>query len=245
MPIMIDEMQPHAEYFIAVAALAIDEAKTHVSRPGQLEAVQLFYDSLYAWSRIIDAFRLFVSNRFGIFDTAPERAMGAQAAATEEFSKRILGNFTRLEELDQRDQLTFEQSTALADMQAAHRQWYKAWRGVRAIWSSESWRLDTQLLRNSVEPLVAGIWTSVRDIEKQADSNSVQDLSLLAQVETRISDSLWLVVFLGLAASIVMFAIFEVQIRRPIARVVAAIKAEAAGKENIVVPETLLAETRA
>jgi diguanylate cyclase (GGDEF)-like protein/PAS domain S-box-containing protein len=244
MPIMLDEMQPHAEYFIAFAALAIDDAKAHVSRPGQLEALQLFYDSLYAWSRMIDAFRLFVSNRFGIFDTSPETAMGAQAAATEEFSKRILGNFTRLEELDQRDQLTFEQSSALADMQAVHRQWYKAWRGVRAIWSSESWRLDTQLLRNSVEPLVAGIWASVRDIEKQVDSNSVQDLSLLAQVATRISDSLWLVVFLGLAASIVMFAIFEVQIRRPIARVVAALKAEAAGKENIVVPETVLAETR-
>ena len=41
-----------------------------------------------------------------------------------------------------------------------------------------------------------------------------------------------------------MFAIFEVQIRRPVARVVAALKAEAAGEENIVVPETLLAETR-
>jgi len=125
-----------------------------------------------------------------------------------------------------------------------HRQWHKSWREVRAIWSSESWRLDTQLLQNSVEPLFAGTWKSVREIEKEVDANSVEDLSLLAQVAARLSDWLWYAVLLGLAASILMFAIFELQIRRPIARVVSALKAEAAGEENIALPETRLAETR-
>jgi len=244
MPIMLDRMQPHTEEFIAVTALAIDEAKGHVSRPGQLEALQLFYDTLYAWSRMSDAFRLHVSNRFGIFDTSPEVAMGVQAAIVEDFSKRILGNLDRLAELDKRGLLRFEQSTSLENMQSLHRQWHKAWHEVRAIWSSESWRLDTQLLQNSVEPLFAGIWNGVREIEKEVDANSAEDLSLLAQLAARISDSLWLVVLLGLAASILMFAIFEVQIRRPIARVVAALKAEAAGEKNIAVPDSHLVETR-
>ena len=69
-------------------------------------------------------------------------------------------------------------------------------------------------------------------------------MSLLAQVAARLSDWLWYAVLLGLAASILMFAIFEFQIRRPIARVVSALKAEAAGEENIALPETRLAETR-
>lgn len=244
MPIMLDRMQPHTEEFIAVTALAIDEAKEHVSRPGQLEALQLFYDTLYAWSRMTDAFRLHVSNRFGIFDTSPEAAMGVQATLVEDFSKRIVGNLERLAELDKRGLLQFEQSTSLENMQGLHRKWHKAWREVWAIWSSESWRLDTQLLQNSVEPLFVGTWNSVREIEKEVDANSAEDLSLLAQVAARISDSLWLVVFLGLAASILMFAIFEVQIRRPIARVVAALKAEAAGEKNIAVPDSHLVETR-
>jgi diguanylate cyclase (GGDEF)-like protein/PAS domain S-box-containing protein len=244
MPIMLDRMQPHTEEFIAITALAIDEAKEHVSRPGQLEALQLFYDTLYAWSRMTDAFRLYVSNRFGIFNTSPETAMGAQSGAVEDFANRIHNNLARLAELDKRGLLRFEQSASLENMQSLHRQWHKTWREVKAIWSSESWRLDTQLLQNSVEPLFAGIWNSVREIEKEIDANSVEDLSLLVQVAAHISDSLWLVVLLGLAASILMFAVFEVQIRRPIARVVAALKAEAAGEENITVPETRLVETR-
>ena len=192
MPIMIDRMQPHNEEFIAITALAIDEAKEHVSSPGQLEALQLFYDSLYAWSRMIDAFRLYVSNRFGIFDASPEAAMGVQATITEEFSKRILANLARLAELDRRGLLQFEQSSALENMQNLHRQWHKAWREVQTIWSSESWRLDTQLLQNSVTPLFAGVWKSVREIETEVAASSAEDLSLLAQVAARIADSLWL-----------------------------------------------------
>jgi len=244
MSIMIGRMQPHTEEFTAVTALAIEDAKEHVSRPGQVDALQLFYDTQYSWSRMTDAFRLYVSNRFGIFDTSPEAAMGIQTAAVEDFSKRILGNLTRLAELDQRGLLQFEQSTALVSMQGLYRQWLKAWREVRAIWSSESWRLDTQLLRNSVEPLFAGAWNNVREIEKEVDANSVEDLSLLTQAATRLSESLWVVVLLGLAVSILMFAMFELQIRRPIARVVAALKAEAAGEHDITVPDTHLVETR-
>ena len=244
MPIMIDRMQPHNDGFIAIAALAIDEAKEHVSSPGQLEALQLFYDSLYSWSRMIDAFRLYVSNRFGIFDVSPEAAMGVQATNTEEFSKRILANLARLAELDRRGLLRFEQSSALENMQNLHRQWHKAWREAQTIWSSESWRLDTQLLQNSVTPLFAGVWKSVREIETEVAASSVEDLSLLAQVAARIADSLWYVVLLGLVASIFMFVIFEAQIRRPIARVVAALKAEAEGRTDVAVPETSLQETR-
>ena len=244
MPIMLDRMQPHAESFIAITALAIEEAKGHVTSPGQLEALQLFYDTLYSWSRTTDAFRLYVANRFGIFDTTPEAAMGVQAAIVEDFSERILGNLARLAELDRRGLLRFEQSTALEDMYGLHRQWYKAWREVRATWASASWRLDTQILQNSVEPLFARTWSSVRETEKEVDANSAEDLSLLTQVAVRLSDSLWLVVLLGLAASMLMFAIFETQIRRPIARVVAALKAEAAGEKHITVAETHLVETR-
>ena len=244
MPIMINRMQPHTEEFIAVTAIAVEEAREHISRPGQIEAQQLFYDTLYAWVRMTDAFRLYVSNRFGIFATSPQAAMGTQAAIVEEFSKRILGNFARLADIDKRGLLQFEQSTALENMHSLHQQWHKAWHEVQAIWASASWRLDTQILQNSVEPLFARIWNSVRETEKEVGANSAEDLSLLTQVAVRLSDSLWLVVLLGLAASMFMFAIFETQIRRPIARVVAALKAEAAGEKHIAVPETSLVETR-
>jgi diguanylate cyclase (GGDEF)-like protein/PAS domain S-box-containing protein len=129
-------------------------------------------------------------------------------------------------------------------MHALHRDWYKSWRNVKAIWSSESWRLDTQLLQNSVQPLIARIWNGVRELEKDVDANSAEDLSLLAQVAANLSESLWLLVLMGLAVTSIIFLVFEVQIRRPIARVVAALRAEAAGEENIVVPKTQLVETR-
>ena len=244
MPIMIDKMQPPAQEFFSVAALALDETRTQISQPGQPEAQQLFYDTLYAWSRMINAFRMFVSNRFGIFDASPEESMAAQQAVLEDFSERVARNLVLLSDLQKRGLLQFQQEISLEEMQVLHRDWYKSWHNVKAIWSSESWRLDTQLLQNSVQPLIARAWSSVREIEKDVDANSAEDLSLLAQVAGHISDSLWLLVLMGLAVTSIIFLVFELQIRQPIARVVAALRAEAAGQENIVVPKTQLVETQ-
>ena len=244
MPIMIEEMQPQVQMFFSATALALDEAQEQISQPGQPEAQRLFYDTLYAWSRMVTAFRVYVSNRFGIFDASPEESMAAQQAVLEDFSERVERNLAQLANMEKRGLLQFQQELSLREMRALHRDWYKLWREVKAIWSSESWRLDTQLLQNTVQPLIARAWNGVREIEKDVDANSAEDLSLLAQVAERISDSLWLLVLMGLAVTSIIFLVFEIQIRQPIARVVAALRAEAAGEENIVVPKTQLVETQ-
>ena len=244
MPIMTEKMQPAAQEFFSVATLALDEARDQISQPGQPEAQHLFSDSLYAWSRMIGAFRLFVSNRFSIFNASAEKSMGDQQAVLEDFSERVGRNLVLLTAMQKNGLLQFQQEASLQEMRAMHRDWYKSWHDVKAIWTSASWRLDIQLLQNSVQPLIARAWSGVREIEKDVGANSDEDLSLLAQVAGRISDSLWLLVVMGLAVTSIIFLIFEYQIRQPIARVVAALRAEAAGEENIVVPKTQLIETQ-
>ena len=244
MPIMINKMQPAVQEFYTAAALALNEAENLISQPYQVEAQRLFYDALYAWSRTVDSVRLYVSGRFGIFDASAEVGMTTHAAALEDFAERVMHNLAQLSALQKQGRLQLQQEQSLEEMQAAYHSWYKSWRHVKAIWSSESWRLDTQLLQNRVQPLIADIWKGLREIEKDIDANSTEDLSLLAQVAGGISNSLWLLVLMGLALTFIIFLVFELQIRRPIARVVTALRAEAAGQANIVVPKTQLVETQ-
>jgi len=243
-PIMMDNMQPRVQEFISLATLALDEAQEQLQQPGQVEVQRLFYDTLYAWSRMVDAFRLYVSNRFGIFESQPEKAMAAQATVLEEYSVRVTRNLSRLAELDKQGLLQFQQTLSLEQMVRLHREWHSAWRKTRTMWGSENWRLDTPMLQKVVQPLTVRIWSNIREVEKSVDANSAEDLSLLAQVAEQISRSLWLLVMVGLVVAALGLLIFELQIRRPIARMVTALKAEAAGKENVVVPETRLVETQ-
>jgi len=244
MPIMFERMQPRVERFFGIAMLAIDEARDRLDQPGQAEVLQLFYDSLYAWTRMTDAFRLFVSSRFGIFDGSIEAAMHTQHEQVENFAERVQRNLKRLDEIEVAKGLEFQQSLSLAEMRVLHREWYRAWKDARTIWSSDRWRFDTHQIQNAVQPLTERSWRQVRDIRQDIDGHAAEDLSLMARLATHVSEWLWMIVGFGVVATVLLFMVFEAQIRRPIARVSAALKAEAEGRADIAIPETSLRETR-
>jgi len=243
-PIMINQMQPRNLEFVSLATLALDEAEERLDRPIQRTVYRHFSEARYIWSRMVDNFRLYVSSRLGVFDSSPEAAMKGQAQDLEDYAERVAIHLVALAEMEKQNQLEFQQSESLAKMQVLHRDWLRYWQQVHAIYSSERWRIDTPMLQDGIQPLFGRVWSSLRAVEKELDSRSAGDLTLLAQVATNISESLWLLVLAALALSAVVLLIFEVQIRRPIAHVVAALKAEAAGEKNISMPETHLAETR-
>jgi diguanylate cyclase (GGDEF)-like protein/PAS domain S-box-containing protein len=244
MPVMFDRMQPPAEQFFAVAMLAVDEAREGITRPGQTEALSLFYDTLYTWTRMVDAFRLFISNRFGIFDGSIETAMRVQNERVVSFSDRIGRNLAQLGKLDDKGVLEFQQQLSLAEMRQLHRDWLGAWREARSIWNSDRWRFDTHILQNEVRPLLEGSWGHLHDLQKTVDESSTEDLAAMARLATAITDWLWLLVLFGALMAALMVVFFEHQIRRPIARVVSALKAEAAGRTDVTIPRCALVETR-
>ena len=243
-PVIIGQMQPRNSEFVSLANLAVDEADSRLGQPVQRDVYRLFVDTRYAWVRMIDVFHLYVSSRFGIFDHSPEAAMQTQARNLEGFAERVDRNLAALAEMEKAGKLEFQQSESLGKMRVLNREWRRYWQQVHAIYGSERWRTDMPLLRENIQPLFGRIWTSIRAIESDLDAHSVDDLARLAQVAIGFSDSLWLLVLAALMLSAVMMLVFEAHIRRPIARVVAALKAEAAGKENIAIPVTGLVETQ-
>ena len=242
--VMLGRMQEPAVLFMSEASVGIDQGYEYYTSPGQREALRHFSDALYAWSRMIGAFRLYVSNRFGIFDSSPERAMKNQEAMVTNYSERVMANLAVLDRLDKKGQLEIQQSAALESMHDRFRDWHDGWTSARHLWSSDRWRLDTPMMRDHIRPHINLIWTTVRDIEKQISAHSAQDLALMAGLAGNVSQALWLQVLAGVFTVGIALLLFEAQIRRPIARVVKALKAEAAGEKNIVVPETRLVETR-
>jgi diguanylate cyclase (GGDEF)-like protein/PAS domain S-box-containing protein len=244
MPVMTEQMQPLTPEFVSLASLAVDEAVENPALPHQIAIERHFRDSQYAWSRMIDAFRLFVSNRFGIYDTSPENAMRVQIDAAREYAVRVRQNLDQLAGFRARGLLQIQQTESLEQMQGLLKRFLKHMQQAEAIWSSESWRLDSQIMQNQVKPLLESLWSRLRRIENAIDSHSTQDITMIAQAARALSESFWIVMLIGLAASAVAFFAFETQIRRPIARVVDALKAEAAGDMGVLLPVTKLAETR-
>ncbi|HEX9628086.1 MAG TPA: EAL domain-containing protein [Acidiferrobacterales bacterium] len=244
MTIMMDAMQPGADEIISLTSLSMDEARDRGDDPVQAEIYRLFADIRYSWVRIIGAFRLYVANRFGIFSVTPEVGMRAQASVVGLFAERVDLNMKRLEELAAQNRLEFQQSDALPRIRVQHRKWFEAYRQVMRIYSSDRWRSDVPLLRDHVQPLFVGLWETLREIEQSVAWDSASDIAATTRVADKISTSLWLLVVFGAGLAVLGVLIFELQIRRPIARVARALRAEAAGDTDTGLPKTDLQETQ-
>lgn len=131
--------------------------------------------------------------------------------------------------LDRHGQLDLQQSLSLQQMRNAHREWQKQYQQVAAIFTSERWRSDTPLMRDTIQPLFNQAWSGVREIEATIESRSTENLSSVTHVADILSRAIWLLAAVGLAVAALGYLLFELGVRRPVARVARALKAEAIG----------------
>jgi diguanylate cyclase (GGDEF)-like protein/PAS domain S-box-containing protein len=242
-PVMVGKMLPAATEFYTAATLAMDEARDNKHEPGQDELLQMFADVRHVQTLLAGAFRLWVANRAGAFGEV-EESMRAQAANIEMYSERIETLLALLEKRFQEGVLGLQQEESLKQMRATHSVWRKSYRVVHPIYNSDRWRADVPLLRDRVQPLFAHLWEAVRELDRETEKRATRDIAATTEVADRLSGSLWLLVLAALAITGGGMLIFELHIRRPLARVGMALKAEAAGQADAPLPHTHIAETR-
>jgi diguanylate cyclase (GGDEF)-like protein/PAS domain S-box-containing protein len=243
MPTMLTYMLPAANEFQNAASRGLDESREARDKSEQVQVYDHFTEARYTWTQLIGAFRLWVANRFAVFGEV-ENSMRAQASNIELYAEQVDYHLKALAALERQGQLGVFQSEALAVMRASLTTWLKHYRQVHKIYTSEHWRTDVPLLRDSIHPLFMRAWKGLRTLQQEIEAYSGQDIESTTQVADEVSRTLWLfvlIIFLVVAAG---SAVFELQIRRPLARLARALKDEAAGATDVTLPTTQTTETR-
>ncbi len=242
MPVMLERMLPAYMKFYSAATLAMEEADASPGDPVQGQLGRLFGDARHAFTLMVGDFRNYVANRFGVFGEI-ESAMRAQSANLALHAELTRGYLHRLEEHNQQRQLGLQQEESLAKMRQSFADWLQAYEQVSAIYTSERWRTDTPLLRDTIHPLFTRCWETIRALYKEVDARLAQGVSVLSQTADRLSRTFWLLAALGVLVTLAGYLIFEYTVRRPIAGVAEALRAEAEGRAEVAVPEARTIET--
>ncbi len=242
MPVMVNHMLPANDSFYTAATLAMDEADDFRSREDQAEIRRLFADTRHTWTLMIGAFRTWVSNRFFIFGE-PESSMRVQAANIALYAEGVERLLMQLSERNNRRLLEFQQSESLATMRALNSEWQRRYREVQAIMGSERWRTDLPMLRDVVHPLFLQVQESTDRLQSAIDAFSARDMGALGRIADELSYTLWLLALIGIAVTASGYLLFERTVRRPLATVAAALKAEAQGASDVVILDTSISET--
>lgn len=242
--IMRNELHPATIEIITQTTLAMEESETAAHSTAQDEVHQHFADSRYAWSLVNANFRLYVANRFGILSNAPATDMAKQRNDILQYLERIEANLVKLAELDKRGALEFQQQESLGRLRPLVKQWRDGFRKATAIFESDRWRLDVPLMRDTIYPLFSRCWENLIALQKELDVRQDEDIQDTTEMAGMLANSLWLLALFSVLLVAAGVLAFEWHIRRPIARVASALKAEAEGATDIALPATSTVETR-
>ncbi len=243
--IMVNTLNPLNMEFSSTIAGAINETNNIKTTLEEQQIVRLFNEVRYLWSQRISFFRMFSAARVGVYNATIESSLSSHVDDIETFNRQILAALNQLKQYDARGSLEFEQSVALNELFRIQKEWNKGYQQAKSIiMSSENWRLDTPVMRNKINPLFVKMWQALQEVTVEVEQRAADDIGSTTQIANQVTTYLWLLTIAVLIVALFGTLVFETQIRRPILRVIRAIKAEADGKANIVLPQSPIAETR-
>jgi diguanylate cyclase (GGDEF)-like protein len=236
-----DLMQPNRNNLNNALALVLDDPSTKDKLIKQPKIYNTFISLRHLWSQTLSNFRMYLANRVGSFN---EDSLPIQEKAIETMYQELETYFAQLREYDDAGELSFEVSAALEDIQRSAEGWYKGYLAVKEVHNSGAWRADTRFIKERIEPRlqeIDGLLASLDKAIEMSGNRDLQELARVAKLQTTI-----LLVITGFGLTAIMLTILSLQrmVFRPIESVARALKAEAFGKDGVLLPTVRTRETQ-
>ncbi|HHJ16708.1 MAG TPA: EAL domain-containing protein [Gammaproteobacteria bacterium] len=243
--IMQDEMLPHHLAFISAVDTALDQVIDGSPHdPAQHKLYQLLVELQRTWQQLVSEFRLYISNRMGMYPGTPAAGMLARATNIEVYSAQIDKLMQKLAQHRKNGAFEFDISAAYQDMQSSLNAWRKGYQQVDVILASDNWRTDIALLNDFINPLLSRFREQLSTLQLELSINTARDITRLTQVARRLSDSVVVLAIIGITFVISGFVFFNRALLSPIGQVTHALKKVSRSATGAQVPESSLKEIR-
>lgn len=236
------EMLEHSRDFVTQLDTAIViYSKQKSLKPYQNNVNRVLIDVRDKWLRMINLFRLFITNRIGEFY---DDATQTQISDVQAFYDKVEQQLKQLDIYNQRYTLDLEVSQAIENMLSLSEQWHKNFKQVLLIYTQGRWRGDIPLVNDQINPLFSQVFDKLDQLENELKKASDLDVVNQTQVSRSIINSLWGMALFVLVVGALSYLMLELNIIRPIAKVARSLKAEAKGLEVIELPDEQAIEIR-
>ena len=234
-------MQPNRNNLNNAIALVLDDPITKHQLMDQPEIYNAFINLRHLWTQTLSNFRMYLANRVGSFN---EASLPIQEKAIETMFQELKIYLDRLREFDETGQLSFEVSAALEDIQSSIQGWYEGYLAVKEVHNSGAWRADAKFVKETIEPRLNEIDNLLLKINQAIETSGNRDLQELAKVAKMQTTILQIITGFGLAAILLTILSLQRLVFRPIDSVARALKAEAFGKDGVMLPTVRTKETQ-
>ena len=202
---------------------------------------QLLIDLRYHWTTMISTFRMYVLNQLNAFQ---ESYRVNQLHALTELQNVIKSKLATLKELESGEQLNFTTTIAVEKFHPAALEWIKTFSRVKKINESDTWRTDSIIYQQELEPKIEKINTLLRILDLGIERFSQNDLTTLSKVAQLQVKLVWIAVIFGLFILLIGFVFLVKLVLNPIEEVTQALKDESKGLKTTLRPNISILETK-
>lgn len=240
--LMDDTLAPANANFQTAVQLALDEIAADPDTPSQ-DIHRAFENTRHAWTQMINAFRLYVVRRAGIYNNTE---LGLEYAGHDvvlllELTQQ---NLRQVSELEKTGKLGLQASESLHQLQKLAVTWTQGFEDFRLMQESKHWRNDIPLIQDVVQPLFAEIWGRLDRIDEQLEAGAEQDVSSWTDIGLLLNRNLLLLSILATIFISLGFIFFERTVLKPLSQITIAMKAIAQGEPHARLPRANSIEAR-
>jgi len=230
-------MRPSRVIFINAVSIALAESENELKN-------DVVYKKLinirFFWSQLVSNFRIYLANQFGSFDIV---ILKEQEKSIRVQHGNLLGLLNDLSN-DHADDLGFEARDAVQLMQHSLGQWFEAFKKIEAVHNSEKWRVDLNILKTKIQPLLDEITYLMGLFEDEIKKSENEDKKLVNEIINNQLLLLFSVSLIVIVLMIVLIYVIKIVVFKPISHVTSAIKEEASGLSTRLLPQVNSSEAR-
>jgi len=233
-------MRPNRDIFINAMSVALNEVKQG-HKINNIDIYSQLIDIRYFWSQLVSNFRIYLANQFGAFDIV---ILKRQEEAIHVQYKNLKRLITKLMSPTHENEIGFEAADALENMNNALDKWYFAFVQIEAIHNSDKWRVDLNILRTKIQPLLEEITYLFGLFDDEVKTSENEDKGLIDQI---INNQMTLLFGVSITTILIFsFLLYTIKIVvfKPISNVTSAIKEEASGLSTRLLPQVNSSEAR-
>ncbi|HEC07246.1 MAG TPA: EAL domain-containing protein, partial [Thiolapillus brandeum] len=215
-----------------------------VQRKDVSEFTHLVYQARHTWQQLQSEVNLLVANRFSVFSDNPEMGIEDSVRNIGKYLKKMQQLLLELEESRVPKRLSVVEDGVWQRLLRNVDEWRQSYQDLLASLHSQRWREDLYVYKSSLLPHIRSMQTDLKKLQDALVQQTADDTTGLTNVASRLSQTIFLLTGLGILWILFAYVYLRIRVIKPIADTAHALRQEANGNSDVVIPQSKLAETQ-
>ena len=181
------------------------------------------------WGQIIGEFRLFLANRFSVFETSSMEAMIVRLNNINLYHSEAEKHLIMIKQLVKDTDYEFEGMLFVETIEEQFYFWFESLNEFYSFISKEEWRADLQYLHNEIFPSLNYVFQDLSALKKDMDIQSAKELGRVTSMAQGLSQTMIYIAVFSVLTLVIGYITFSRWMIRPIIQATHALRLQAEG----------------